>query len=182
MSDKFPWVADYTPFAGIGARETPESILALMRGIAAMLAERGYTLRSGGARGADTAFEYATPVIVKMEIFLPWNGFEGKHDTIQPTAAQLAAARSIAEKHHPNWIACTDGAKKMFTRNVMQILGLRCNSPSKFVVCWTRDGKATGGTGHALRVAAAHDVKIYNLHDPAVRGMFYEQLGWEHDV
>ena len=182
MNQKFPWVADYTPYAGIGARETPESILALMRGIAAMLAERGYTLRSGGARGADTAFEYATPVLVKMEIYLPWNGFEGKADTMRATPAQLATARSIAEKYHPNWIACTEGAKKMHTRNVMQMLGLRCKDPSSFVVCWTRDGKFTGGTGQALRIAEGYNIPIYNLHDPAVRGMFYEELGWEHDV
>lgn len=147
-----------------------------------MLAERGYTLRSGGARGADTAFEYATPIIVQMEIFLPWNGFEGKHDTMRPTPAQIARAKSIAEKYHPNWMACTEGAKKMHTRNVMQVLGIDCSAASAFIVCWTKDGKASGGTGQALRIAQGNKIPVYNLHDPAVRGMFYQELGWEHDV
>lgn len=178
----FPWVTEPTFYAGIGARETPLEIQAVMRGIAKMLAERGYTLRSGGADGADHAFEYATPAMVLMEIFLPWNGFNGKSDTMYLTAHEIATARSIAEKYHPNWGACSDAVKKMMTRNVMQVLGRDCATPSAFVVCWTRDGKATGGTGQALRIAKDKGVKIYNLHDPAVRGMFYEELGWEHEA
>lgn len=180
--NKFPYVTEYTPFAGIGARETPHEIIALMRGIAFMLADRGYTLRSGGAGGADQAFEYATPIMVKMEIFLPWPGFNGKHDTLKLNESELARAKSIAEKYHPNWIACTEGAKKMHTRNVMQMLGRRCDAASAFVVCWTKDGKASGGTGQAIRIAEGNKIPVYNLHDPAVRGMFYEQLEWEHGV
>lgn len=178
----FPAVREYSPYAGIGSRETPDNILALMRGIARMLAERGYTLRSGGAEGADQAFEYATPVLVQMEIFIPWNGFNGKPDTMRLTEHEIATARSIAEKYHPNWLACKDAVKKLHTRNVCQVLGRGCDSPSKFIVCWTRDGKATGGTGQALRIAEDRGIKIYNLHDPEVRGLFYSELGWEHDV
>lgn len=44
-------------YAGIGSRETPRSILDLMTAIARKLEALGYTLRSGGATGADTAFE-----------------------------------------------------------------------------------------------------------------------------
>lgn len=178
----FPWVTDYTPYAGIGSKETPEDILALMRGIAKMLAERGYTLRSGGADGADDAFEYATPGMVHMEIFLPWKGFNGRVDTMRLTEHEIATARSLAEKYHPNWLACSEGAKKLHTRNVMQVLGRTCDSPSQFVVCWTKNGKAIGGTGQALRIAEDKKVPIYNLHDPEVRGLFYTELGWEHDV
>lgn len=179
---RFPPVTDYTPYAGIGARETPTNIIGLMRGIARMLADRGYTLRSGGAPGADQAFEFGTPVMVQMEIFVPWHGFERRPDTMKLTEHELAVGRSTAEKFHPNWEACSPGAQKMHTRNTFQILGRDCQSPSAFVVCWTKDGKASGGTGQALRIAEAKGVKIYNLHDMENRALFYTELGWEHEV
>ena len=48
---------NYRSYAGIGSRKTPPHVLAAMTQIAEALAERGYILRSGGAGGADSAFE-----------------------------------------------------------------------------------------------------------------------------
>lgn len=42
-------------YAGIGARKTPEHILESMKYIAGMLADKGYVLRSGGAKAADSS-------------------------------------------------------------------------------------------------------------------------------
>ena len=47
-------------YAGIGSRATPQAELEAMTEAAKMLSEKGYTLRSGGAKGADTAFEKFT--------------------------------------------------------------------------------------------------------------------------
>ena len=44
-------------YAGVGSRETPPAILKKMTAVAAMLSGRGYKLQSGGAIGADMAFE-----------------------------------------------------------------------------------------------------------------------------
>ena len=44
-------------YAGIGARTTPASVLADMTVMAGWLARTGWTLSSGGASGADSAFE-----------------------------------------------------------------------------------------------------------------------------
>jgi len=44
-------------YAGIGSRKTPPDILALMEACAYKLARYGWNLRSGGAPGADQAFE-----------------------------------------------------------------------------------------------------------------------------
>ncbi len=178
----FPTVTESAYYAGIGSRETPPMVLGLMRGIARMLALRNYTLRSGGAPGADQAFEYGTSVLVQMEIFLPWEYFEGKSDNLKLTPHELAVARSIAEKYHPNWSDCKEPVRKLHTRNVMQILGRDCETLSKFVVCWTKDGKASGGTGQALRIAETKRIPIYNLYDKDRRALFYTELGWEHEV
>ena len=44
-------------YTGVGGRETPPHVLNLMTRIAQGLAKVGGILRSGGARGADSAFE-----------------------------------------------------------------------------------------------------------------------------
>ena len=44
-------------YAGIGSRRTPPEILRLMERMALILSGAGYTLNSGGAKGADSAFE-----------------------------------------------------------------------------------------------------------------------------
>jgi hypothetical protein len=63
----------YQSYAGIGSRETPADVMALMGRVAARLEVLGWTLRSGAAQGADQAFEAG--VSSKKEIFLPWKGF-----------------------------------------------------------------------------------------------------------
>jgi len=44
-------------YAGIGARSTPQNILDIMTNLAHKLSEKEYILRSGGALGADMAFD-----------------------------------------------------------------------------------------------------------------------------
>lgn len=71
----------YAAYAGIGSRETPPDVLADMRLIGAKLALRRFTLRSGGADGADLAFEEVAPgrlagkAARPREIYVPWKGF-----------------------------------------------------------------------------------------------------------
>ena len=58
---KFTTAGDYmkTPaaYAGVGSRETPLLVQQRMTKIAAQLSKLGYVLYSGGAEGADSAFE-----------------------------------------------------------------------------------------------------------------------------
>jgi hypothetical protein len=137
-------------YAGIGSRETPDRICDLMTGIAVNLRELDYTLRSGGAPGADRAFEVgAGPA---KEIFRP-------EDTTDEALA-------LAARYHPAWHRCSPYAKRLHARNGFQVLGRDLKTPSAFVVCWTKDGGPTGGTGQALRIAADKGVPIFNLHDP----------------
>ena len=60
---EFDALPEYVPgqknmtYAGIGSRRTPKEVLELMTKASAWLGERGYQLQSGGAIGADMAFE-----------------------------------------------------------------------------------------------------------------------------
>lgn len=157
-------------YAGIGSRQTPPEVLALMTKIAARLEQRGLVLRSGGAEGADTAFSNGT--IGYKAIYLPWEGFNGhKHGAGGGVVCgSQANLQEIAQKHHPRWHSLNHAVRKLHTRNVAQILGSvnpgECNS--LFVVCWTPEGKGGGGTGQALRVAKTYGVQVYDLGKPDV--------------
>ena len=131
-------------YTGIGSRETPKEILNVMYSLAQHLKTMGFILRSGGAGGADSAFEAgASP---KMEIFIPWDGFSGKKQNGTTIIVPLFNF-DIAERFHPAWEKCSPGAKKLHARNCNQIMGRDTKNPvfSNFVICWTKGGAPVGG-------------------------------------
>lgn len=137
-------------YAGIGSRKTPEPILGIMRMIGNALAHKGYTLRSGHARGPDTAFETAAAYAGGLtEIYRPEN--------VRPEWLEHAS------HFHPNWPACTYEARMLHARNSAIVLGPELNDRADFIVCWTPAGAITGGTGQALRIAARYGITVYNL-------------------
>jgi hypothetical protein len=150
-------------YTGIGSRQTPLHILDLMKKFAVYLAKNDFVLRSGGADGADNAFEQGcNSVCGKKEIYLPWQGFNNNSSTLY---GMTDGAKDIARRFHPNWYNLSVAAEELHTRNVYQILGCDLKTPSSFVICWTKDGLASGGTGQALRIAKHHSVPILNLYN-----------------
>ena len=150
-------------YTGIGSRECPEDVLQIMEKIGEILAKIGYVLRSGGANGADSAFEKGCDRVKgKKEIYLPWKGFNNNSSLLYDLTAK---AEELAFQYHPNLYACKSAVIKLMTRNTYQILGQDCRTKSDFVVCYTADGKASGGTGQALRIAIAEKIPIFNLHE-----------------
>lgn len=172
-------------YAGIGSRNTPKHILEDMTRVAGHLEFCGFTLRSGGAYGADLAFEAGVQDPAHKEIFLPWPGFNGIKDS--PYMGATPEARRMAADYHPNWDACSPAAKKFHARNSHQILGWNLNDPVDFVLCWTKFGEMRGGTSQALRIAQDFGVPIFNLFNEnweASFGTFLIQLmddGWEDE-
>lgn len=169
-------------YAGIGSRSTPEDVLLLMESTAYLFAKQGWTLRSGGADGADSAFERGAMRAMDLdllepwpEIYLPWPNFNGRADGPDAIVPQHDAF-NVAAAHHPAWHRLSPRAKMLHARNVHQILGPNVTKPnlSAFVVCWTPRGKGGGGTGQALRVAATYGVRVFDLADPALRKRFEE--------
>lgn len=147
-------------YAGIGSRETPADIIALMSLIGERLAIRGWTLRSGGADGADRAFELGCEKASgKKEIFLPWQNFNGSSSqffTPSPEAHALASS-------HPVWNRLTDNVKLLHARNCHQVLGLDLNDPVSVLICWTKGGKIVGGTATAINLALKRNIPVLNL-------------------
>lgn len=151
-------------YAGIGSRSTPEPVLQQMRRIAGVLAKLDFTLRSGGADGADLAFEMGCDEASGVkEIYLPWQHFNNNDSNLFGVSE---AALSMAKAYHPAWDRLSFAAKKLQARNCYQILGkpFDPDSKSKFIVCWTPRGEVTGGTGQALRMAEDLNVTVINLY------------------
>ncbi|MCF8002098.1 MAG: hypothetical protein K9K76_09600 [Halanaerobiales bacterium] len=162
-------------YTGIGSHDTPKPIKDIIEKLAYLLGENGYILRSGGSKGADTAFEVGAKKSKSFfEIFLPWGKFnnregEGYINTLDLTNYQEAVL--ISKKHHPNFLNLKEESKKLIVRDTYQVLGIDLNTPSKFMVCWTKDGcitdrdrtEFTGGTGQAISIASKKNIPIFNL-------------------
>lgn len=145
-------------YAGIGSRETPMSVIREMENVAMQMALRGWTLRSGEAKrpvnpkpdtdSADLAFERGCKLVAGRKI-------------IRTTAD--GPAMDHAAQFHPNWEACNDHARRLHARNSLIMLGDWLDDPVRVVVCYTAGGAIKGGTGQALRVAAALAIPVVNL-------------------
>lgn len=186
-------------YAGVGSRETPPEVLQVMTRFARHMESRGYILRSGGAPGADTAFEDGASESMR-EIYLPWPGFNGRSSRLErpSTAAVKLGMRyhPMLAKLPPDWETSAsfkdEQRKKIRTltklmgRNCHQVLGSSLSDKVSFLVCWTQDAAdgvriktsdKTGGTGQAIRIAADHEVRVYNLCDPQVMADILTKIG-----
>jgi len=127
-----------------------------MFAVGAWLAASGYKLSSGGANGADAAFEEGARSV-------------GGPVRIWKAAEATPEALLLASEIHPNWKACTPYARKLHDRNCFQVLGQTLDEPARFVICWTPGGKPVGGTATAILLAERYQIPIFNLARPADR-------------
>lgn len=162
-------------YAGIGSRETPPAEIARMKAVGALLQRQGWTLRSGGAHGADSAFERGADRAAKedgtqarKEIYIPWRGFQNRSDRepgviLASDLPKAKEAMEMARRYHPAWERLSQSAKRLQSRNSHQMLGRGLDDRSSVVICWTEGGAIKGGTGQALRIARDLGVPVLNL-------------------
>lgn len=155
-------------YTGIGSRNTPILVLNLMRRIATHLEQVGYCLRSGGASGADSAFELGVKDSAHKQIF---RANDATDESIK-----------LASTIHPAWNQCSDYARKLHGRNCMQVLGKDLHTPSEFVICYTPNGETVGGTATAITLAKRNNIKVYNLGIPEVYKQFSEKYKQDTDI
>ena len=143
-------------YAGIGSRQTPPAVLLWMEQIGYQLGQAGWCLRSGGAKGADSAFESGC------------NRAEGKKQIFYAEDC-TTYARNLAAIYHPAWDRCSEYARKLHGRNMMILQGrdLRAEDEVFCVICWTPNGHTIGGTGQAIRAATQWGIPIFNLAIPS---------------
>lgn len=158
-------------YAGIGSRLTPQKVLTEMTMIASLLEQKGYVLRSGGAGGADTAFEVGVNNRTKRQIF--------RLDDSTPEAEKIASGI------HPAWLACSKDVRKLHGRNVQIVLGKNLDQPVEFVVFWSSD-ITRGGTRMGVVLAQQRNIPTYNLFEEAQQSEFKKLLKgitrWKKEV
>lgn len=164
----------------VGSRQTPPEVLDNMRKIAKFCCSKGIIVRSGKAGGADASAlkgceeYYLENNIVALdlltrppEMYIPWKGFGEDSMTKYFDCVQGSnvGAGLIAESTHPNWEACSQGAKKLHTRNICQILGKDLDTPSDLVLYYCKEvgGKPTGGTATAVNLGLKVGCKTINM-------------------
>ena len=175
---------DSFAYAGVGSRRTPPDVLDAMGDIAQALGDAGSALSTGGAHGADKAFETgALRTDAPITVHTPWPGYNGyrpgRHpetdiDIVHPKSTETVAGRTyadLAQEHHPHWKRCSRGARALFLRNVSILAGALDDDGGTLPVCaviaYTPNGlpvgREAGGTGHTLRTAASLDIPCVNL-------------------
>ena len=96
-----------------------------------------------------------------MEIYIPWKGFNGSAS--EYILKENDEAINIASQFHPAFDRLSQGAQKLQARNSYQVLGYELKDPSVFIVCWTKGGKGSGGTGQALRLAKEYSIPVFDF-------------------
>lgn len=144
---------------GVGSRQTPDIVIELMRLVAAAFERRGYILRSGGADGADAAFESGISTPSNKEIWLPWPNFNNNDSPLLPSQEAFDMAQTI----HPAWNSLTRGGRALHARNCHQVLGHDLKTPSRYLFCWTEHGEIKGGTATAIKLALNRTIPIFNF-------------------
>lgn len=154
-------------YAGIGSRSTPPEILGVFEYLGEWLARHNCTLRSGGANGADSAFERGCDKAAgQKEIYLPWKRF---NENASPLYTVGPRALKIAREVHPAWDRLGNAAQLLMGRNTYQVMGnvdwqSELAAPlSSFIICYTDDGKLVGGTAQAIRLANREGVPVFNF-------------------
>lgn len=152
-------------YAGIGSRETPQKVLLQMEKIGSFFAEKGYVLRSGGAKGADTYFERGCNNVRGLkQIWRPSENYFPLHEWAIEKASEVCWEYPL-EKMKAYTIS-------LITRNMYQIYGdsesVEGIIPVDFVVYWSNgnpleEGRESGGTRYAVRAASAIGIPTYNL-------------------
>lgn len=165
FADLPKWTKKSFTYAGIGHRDlsgfrepnTNQPVERVMAWLSGRLESLGYTLNSGGAKGADSAFEYGVKSLAKKRIFHPENATD--------------ETRAIARELHPSPDHLYPHALDLFARNTFQVFGGDLNTPVDFVVCYTKDGcekakdrsQASGGTGQAIAMADLKGIPVFNM-------------------
>ena len=176
-------------YAGIGSRETSIDIQKEMYKIAKELESLGYVGQSGGAIGADKAFEGANQ---------PWEKEDGtvagtkeftrsksnvtkwaKYSDGKNIASKFVVfkssdsndkVRNIAKEIHPKKqkLSEKDGLD-LHARNTFQVFGKNLDTPVDFVLFYAQEQKDSirpkGGTGQAVEMARLKGIPTINMSD-----------------
>jgi hypothetical protein len=145
----------------IGSRETPSEILSQLTVISEFFAKNKWTLRTGGAVGADDAglMGFKKVKDSTVELYLPWQGYNEHYNGILWSQENW----NEASKHHPVWDELSLNSKIFHSRNIAIALGVTNQVFTDVVICWTLEGEEKGGSAMVIKLAKLHKIPLFNL-------------------
>ena len=165
--------------ACIGSRETPRAVLLWMESAGAEIVRAGHTIVSGNAPGADQAWARGGNSVdpTKIELWLPWGGFEVDAIHVQNTVRCVIApnedtvgAFRVCAQLHPRWSTLRPTAQQLLARNVLLIRD--CTRVLGYLEAFRRYHRQGGGTSFAFKIARHFDITPLNVANPAIRDAF----------
>lgn len=155
--------------ACIGSRELATPILVQIQELGRLVVERGHSLHTGNAPGADQAFAAGGNSVdpAKVHLHLPWASFERQAihpgnavETVGDPWGPVALYEEAAQLH-PAWDRLTKAGQRLMARNILIVRGAE--------VClaypnWKKSGG--GGTGQGLRYCQKALIPIVDLSVP----------------
>lgn len=161
-------------YSGIGSRKTPTEICLILSQIGKKLQNR-LILRSGAAKGADSAFEQYVRSENKI-IYKPQE-FDQSIENLGFCTQELESIldKGVKLKNMRPFV------RLLLLRDMNQVLGDPKNGwkKSEFLICWTPTEdyslKDAGGSRYAIRCALKHGIRVHNLVNKEILDMV---LGW----
>ena len=174
-------------YTTIGSRETPAHIQMQMAYLGYSLSAEGHVIRSGGARGADAAFQLGSMAtgLPNREIYLPNATFtmspngskipldaDPTHvvptETAMISAVELLRDNGIGRSRIRPGITAQDLLRRdpvvrLFARNAFQVLGYNLTTPSTELIGYMPLFGPPGGSKIAFDLAAAYGIPTFNL-------------------
>lgn len=153
-------------YAGIGSRDITQVEESKIIRIADYLFKKGYFLYSGGADGADSAFERGCHGYGLK--YLPWSKFNDKViSNIYSTVVHSENSFESVRRYHPAPDALSPAANKLMSRNYFQVNGVGDFPKVDFVICCADPIRGSeevkGGTGQAVRIALDLNIPVFNI-------------------
>lgn len=169
----------YKPYAVIANKDPDQNSQEVVKRIVTKLSEHGFIARCSGMEGIE---EIPEKLNVSHELHLPWKNFDQKQSKF---TYNNPLVQGIAKKFHPTWDSLKLVIQSFLSKNVRLLCGYQGNSLSLFMLCWSADGVEsakdktfdTGSVGHAICVAAAHHIPVFNIAKPDAEERLYKYLG-----
>ncbi len=157
-----------------GTQDVSEVAIEKGRSIATSLLKLGYTLRSTLNGDRDKLNAVATVAAMdKCEIYLPWYKY-GSDEKLRRSAVLKQPSKTayeIATKYSRVFDSLKPVVRAFIARDVHVVLGLDCNTPIDFLLCYSDDGAETkqevsaktGNIGNYIRLCDECNIPVFNL-------------------
>lgn len=148
--------------ACVGRRDPMLAATDILRRLGRLIAAHGGVVVSGNAVGSDQAYAVGANAVdpALVELWLPWATYERSAARPGNVVRVVSDPRCfrIAAEHHPAWDRLSQGARRLFARNVCII------ERADLVIAFPNHSKiGGGGTGHAMRMAEALQISLADL-------------------